>query len=696
MAKVKKNSNDNNSIIVNWVSQNTDKLEQVKTVNPDLFSAVSLALDYLNKSFGGSGQIMPESLLEKSKTNEPPKKSIPIWKKEDFIGKRVVNKNESESRAFLKFIFELGVTFLDGSQIMNFTFRKNFFVIEEGGLCGVYPDDTAMVNNNFKSEDTILFEQLGIEPITEFLSIQEFIDTSFYVDYLTYKDLELILTVKYGLTKNSDSIGKTQADSKGFYVTVYNNKTFSKRLINDREVLFDISNFGLQSRYKSPDASLGVLKFKDGDRFILQPRNVSGYVYQSYENGLKTLELRITKGLTEKVIANGAQNDMFSRVVTWYDDSNSAQKLDDFRQNVRDNKFLILTKKPLYKEGSKFETVEILNLGYLELENTFLYQLYRKDIDAWTSMTEENLVKYFNHIEANVSQTETKIETPREENPKLKKGDKVKFPTTQDKGLLGWSAIEIIREAKTRGEDYLILMDDPTIVRGNEYVELGVDNIYSIRSAWFMSAEIEPYVSVLPSQTNSESNEGNLIAPYKSFNDKIIDIDWGKSYPTNIDFKQAIDIINKKRRTESEKVNLTLFLMNINYLVKGSVEYEKFKEAYSGKAPYFKGGVYRSAIKEEYESLLWFNTPTYQLSEKPMEDWVLEEPFPSLVYNGLTTDKDKNALIENIISVAEKQFGQQKVDQILGLNKPSKSQKNVPESKPDVQDLYGELDDLDI
>lgn len=691
MAKVKKNPKSENSIIVNWVSQNTDKLEQVKTVNPDLFSAVSLALDYLNKSFGGSGQVMPESLLEISKTNQPPKKSFPIWKKEDFIGKRIVTKNESESRAFLKFIFELGINWIDDTQIIQRTYRKNFFIIEEGGWAKVYTDDSQDINDDFKSEDTILFEQLGIEPITEFLSKDEFENTSFYVDHITYRELEEILQLKYGLTKNSDKLGKTNSLTRGFYVTVYMNETFSKQLYNERDVVFDISNFGLESRYKSPDVSDGVLKFNDGDRFILEPRNVSGYVYKQTENGLKTLDLRIVRGSTTKVIANGVQNDMFSRNVEWYDDSNSAQLLSDFRRNVYDNKFLILTKKPLFKEGSKFETVEILNLGYLELENTFVYQLYRKDIDSFTSMTEENLVKYFNHIEANAPQTET----PREQKFKFKAGDKVKFPETQDKGILGWSALELIREAKAKGQDYLIVTETPSQVRQVEYVELGVDDVYSLRSTWFMSEEVEPYVSVVPNQTNSESTEGNLIEPYKSFNDKIIDIDWGKSYPTNIDFKQAIDIINKKRRTESEKVNLTLFLMNVNYLIKGSVEYEKFRETYSGSQPYFKGGAYRASIKNQYAPTLWNIDTIYFFSEKSLEDWIVEEPFKALLDGCINNPDDKKDLIENIISVAVEEFGQQKVDIKLreswqGVNK------QTHESKPDVQDLYGELDDLDI
>jgi hypothetical protein len=61
MAKSKKQISSEPPIVVNWVNENASKLSEVRSMNPTLYSAITMALDYLNKSLGGVGDVvMPE------------------------------------------------------------------------------------------------------------------------------------------------------------------------------------------------------------------------------------------------------------------------------------------------------------------------------------------------------------------------------------------------------------------------------------------------------------------------------------------------------------------------------------------------------------------------------------------------------------------------------------------------------------
>jgi hypothetical protein len=61
MAKPKKETSSETPIVVNWVNENASKLSEVRSMNPTLYSAITMALDYLNKSLGGVGDVvMPE------------------------------------------------------------------------------------------------------------------------------------------------------------------------------------------------------------------------------------------------------------------------------------------------------------------------------------------------------------------------------------------------------------------------------------------------------------------------------------------------------------------------------------------------------------------------------------------------------------------------------------------------------------
>lgn len=184
---------------------------------------------------------------------------------------------------------------------------------------------------------------------------------------------------------------------------------------------------------------------------------------------------------------------------------------------------------------------------------------------------------------------------------------------------------------------------------------------------------------------------------------------WGKSVEeTNpklkIDFAEALKIIDKNRRTESDKAKLTLFFCNVYYVEKGTKEYDVLAKEYEitgyeyaprslpNKIYFVEPKPKVSQYGLEIETIL-------QGSELQLESWIVSLPWADIQSN-MSTDKDKTAMKKAIIDVAKSELGQEEVDRILSSSvtppTPKKTTIQTPTPKPDVQDLYGELDDLDI
>jgi hypothetical protein len=124
-------------------------------MNPTLYSAITMALDYLNKSLGGVGAVvMPEA--------QPTETIIPEAPTAKNIDPRTTDlkikiNTESESRAFQEWAFSFGIEwFGGGSNLDNLTFP--YLYIENSRLDWGQDDNTF---NNFNELEVTLAD-LGI------------------------------------------------------------------------------------------------------------------------------------------------------------------------------------------------------------------------------------------------------------------------------------------------------------------------------------------------------------------------------------------------------------------------------------------------------------------------------------------------------------------------------------------------------
>lgn len=155
MAKSKKETSSETPIVVNWVNENASKLSEVRSMNPTLYSAITMALDYLNKSLGGLGTVvMPEA--------QPTETIIPEAPTAKNIDPRTTDlkikiNSEAESRAFQEWAFSLGIEWYGGgSNLDNLTFP---YLYIENKILDWGQDDKTF--NNFNELEVTLAD-LGI------------------------------------------------------------------------------------------------------------------------------------------------------------------------------------------------------------------------------------------------------------------------------------------------------------------------------------------------------------------------------------------------------------------------------------------------------------------------------------------------------------------------------------------------------
>jgi len=144
---------------------------------------------------------------------------------------------------------------------------------------------------------------------------------------------------------------------------------------------------------------------------------------------------------------------------------------------------------------------------------------------------------------------------------------------------------------------------------------------------------------------------------------------WGKSVEeTNpklkIDFAEALKIIDKPRRTESDKVKLTLFFCNVYYVEKGTKEYDVLAKEYDYASRLLPNKIYFVEPKPEFVKYGIELEIIIQGSELQLENWIVSLPWMGIQMNS-STDKDKTAMKQAIISVAVDELGQESVDSIL-------------------------------
>jgi hypothetical protein len=100
---------ENKQVVAEWKALNQPRLKEIKSVNPELYAAVNLALQYLNQKLGG--EELPEEVEEEVK-EEVVVETTPVvtkqWTLRDLQNIKIVVDTPEKSRKFQELFFSLG------------------------------------------------------------------------------------------------------------------------------------------------------------------------------------------------------------------------------------------------------------------------------------------------------------------------------------------------------------------------------------------------------------------------------------------------------------------------------------------------------------------------------------------------------------------------------------------------------------
>jgi hypothetical protein len=100
---------ENKQVVAEWKALNQPRLQEIKSANPDLYSAVNLALQYLNQKLGGDE--LPEE-VEQEVEEEVVVETTPVetkqWTLRDFQNIKIVVDTPEKSKKFQELFFSLG------------------------------------------------------------------------------------------------------------------------------------------------------------------------------------------------------------------------------------------------------------------------------------------------------------------------------------------------------------------------------------------------------------------------------------------------------------------------------------------------------------------------------------------------------------------------------------------------------------
>jgi hypothetical protein len=130
---------ENKQVVAEWKQQNQDRLKEIKTFNPDLYSAINMALSYLNKTL--TGEELPveveveETIIQPQQQQELSVLDVAsVSTLSDFYNTKIRIKNEEESKKFQQLIFDLGGSWESGSKYLDALNEKYYYVNKNGEI----------------------------------------------------------------------------------------------------------------------------------------------------------------------------------------------------------------------------------------------------------------------------------------------------------------------------------------------------------------------------------------------------------------------------------------------------------------------------------------------------------------------------------------------------------------------------------
>jgi hypothetical protein len=96
---------ENKQVVAEWKALNQPRLQEIKSANPELYSAVNLALQYLNQKLGG--EELPAEVEEEVVVKTTPMQTKQ-WTLDDFQNIKIVVDTPEKSQKFQELFFSLG------------------------------------------------------------------------------------------------------------------------------------------------------------------------------------------------------------------------------------------------------------------------------------------------------------------------------------------------------------------------------------------------------------------------------------------------------------------------------------------------------------------------------------------------------------------------------------------------------------
>jgi len=164
---------ENKQVVAEWKQQNQDRLKEIKTFNPDLYSAINMALSYLNKTL--TGEELPVEVEETIVKPQPQELSLEDATEKyyslfsTFFNTKIKVDSTEKSKKFQQLIIDLGgkwnATNVKDARLrkeVNFTGYKYLGVSDSGTLL-FYPDTT--FEDDYLAKEIFYDDIFKVKPI---------------------------------------------------------------------------------------------------------------------------------------------------------------------------------------------------------------------------------------------------------------------------------------------------------------------------------------------------------------------------------------------------------------------------------------------------------------------------------------------------------------------------------------------------
>lgn len=196
---------ENKQVVAEWKQQNQDRLKEIKTFNPDLYSAINMALSYLNKTL--TGEELPveveETIVEPQKKQELSVLDVAsVSTLSDFYNTRIHVRNQKESEKFQELIFALGGKWYSGLATLSSLNTPYLFVDYKGRI--TTSNDADWFENKSDKKEIFFDDIFGASIPTKSetsewrLKTKQELESQFGKDFMRYSIPENEMSEWYG------------------------------------------------------------------------------------------------------------------------------------------------------------------------------------------------------------------------------------------------------------------------------------------------------------------------------------------------------------------------------------------------------------------------------------------------------------------------------------------------------------------